>query len=348
MPADDPIAITGVGLAVPGLASPSDLLSPACGSSSGGFDPQTALSGRQMRHKDRASRLALRSVEFALADAGLSDGERFTGSADTTAIAVSCNLGSLDSVCEFADIIADQGVVALSPLGLPKTSSNVIAGAIAIQYRMRGPNLTLCNGVTSGLDALYWGQILLASGRAEVVVVVGVEPSSDVITKFIGAETLDGAAALVLERSSHAATRWARPRAELANYSRRADPAEAVLAAQGETPEPVGFWLGDTRYCAAAAPASVLDVQARLGECSGALGVLQAVAAVAHFDAIAAGAAVTGNRAIAADVALAVNAAPDADAAAALLLRRAEAGLVRGHRGLGRSGNPVPSRPGAA
>ena len=111
-----------------------------------------------MRHKDRASRLALRSVEFALVDAGLGDSERFTGPADSTAIVVSSNFGSLDSVCEFADIIADRGVLGLSPLGLPKTSSNVIAGAIAIQYRMRGPNLTLCNGLTSGLDAVYWAR----------------------------------------------------------------------------------------------------------------------------------------------------------------------------------------------
>jgi 3-oxoacyl-[acyl-carrier-protein] synthase II len=309
MSTSDSVVITGVGVAVPGLAGPSDLLAAPGARSGTGFDPQTELTGRQMRHKDRASRLALRSVEFALTDAGLGDSERFTGPADATAIVVSSNFGSLDSVCEFADIIADRGVLGLSPLGLPKTSSNVIAGAIAIQYRMRGPNLTLCNGLTSGLDAVYWARNLLASGRAEVVVVVGVEPASDVITKFVGAETVDGAAALVLERAEHAAARQAGQRAQIGGYSRRGSAADAVRLARAETPEPISLWLGDTAYSSFAQAPATSDLQSWLGECSGALGVLQAVAAVAHFDGGDAGAVV------------AVNAAADAEAAAALVLR---------------------------
>jgi 3-oxoacyl-[acyl-carrier-protein] synthase II len=304
----DSVVITGVGLAVPGLTGPLDLLAAPGARSSAGFDPQTELAGRHMRHKDRASRLALRSVEFALIDAGLGDSERYTGQADRTAIAVSSNLGSLDSVCEFVDVIADRSVLGLSPLGLPKTSSNVIAGAVAIQYRMRGPNLTLCNGATSGLDAVYWGQVLLASGRAEVVVVIGVEPSSDIITKFVGAETVDGAAALVLERAEHAAARQANQRARIVGYSRRSDPADAVCSAQPGACVPFALSLADTAYSPSAASGSTLDIQSSLGECSGALGVLQAVAAVAHFDAGGAGPVV------------AVNATSSADAAAALVM----------------------------
>jgi 3-oxoacyl-[acyl-carrier-protein] synthase II len=313
MSMSDSIVITGAGVAVAGLTGPGDLLAAPDERTEAGFDPQTALAGRHLRHKDRASRLALRSVEFALLDAGLGDGEQFSGPADTTAIAVSSNLGSLDSVCEFADVIADRSVLGLSPLGLPKTSSNVIAGAIAIQYRMRGPNLTLCNGVTSGLDAVYWGQVLLASGRAEVVVVVGVEPSSDVITKFVGAETVDGAAALVLERADHAAARQARQRARIVGYSRRADPAEAVSSARGGSAEPFALCLGDTAYLPSSEPAAAaVDLPSWLGECSGALGVLQVAAAVAHFDTGGAGPV------------LAVNAGSGADAAAALVLGPAE------------------------
>ncbi|WP_235614481.1 hypothetical protein [Streptomyces ambofaciens] len=62
------VVVTGMGLALPGVATYGDLLGPLPGE--GGFDPATGLSGRELRHKDRASRLALRAAEFALRNAG--------------------------------------------------------------------------------------------------------------------------------------------------------------------------------------------------------------------------------------------------------------------------------------
>lgn len=209
------VVITGVGIAIPGLAEAADLLGPEA--PDGGFDPATGLKGRAMRHKDRASRLALRAVGPALRQAGLlsADGETYTGPGDTTAVVISSNLGNLDSVCDFVETITEHTVTGLSPLGLPHTSSNVIAGWIAIRYGMRGPNLTVCNGATSGADALYWARNLLAVRRAETVVVIGVEPHTEPAARLLedgsGRGVLDGAAALVLESAERAVERGARP-----------------------------------------------------------------------------------------------------------------------------------------
>jgi monoamine oxidase len=38
-------------------------------------------------------------------------------------------------------------------MDLPNASSNVVASSVAIRFGLRGPNLMLCNGATSGLDA---------------------------------------------------------------------------------------------------------------------------------------------------------------------------------------------------
>ncbi|MFE8941090.1 beta-ketoacyl synthase N-terminal-like domain-containing protein [Streptomyces sp. NPDC007872] len=304
------VAVTGIGLALPGVATYGDLLGPLPGV--GGFDPATGLSGRELRHKDRASRLALRAAEFALHDADLTDaGATFTGAADATAVVVSTNLGNADSVCAATDTIAREGVRGLSPLGLPQTSSNVIAGWVAIRYGLRGPNLTVCNGVTSGLDALAWARNLIMAGRAEAAIVIGVEPSNDVTAKLLGEQSTDAAVAVVLEQADAAASRGARPRAAITGYARARDLAAALICAGVTKKESVGLWLADEAAARAGrlpAAARRIDLEAQLGPLSGALGVLQCAAAAAHFEGGA-----TGNM-------LATAGGPHHDAAAALLL----------------------------
>nr|WP_237546389.1 beta-ketoacyl synthase N-terminal-like domain-containing protein [Streptomyces sp. SID5606] len=304
------VVVTGIGLALPGVAKYGDLLGPLPGE--GGFDPATGLRGRELRHKDRASRLALRSAEFALHDAGLTDANAtFRGVADSTAVIVSTNLGNVDSVCEATDTIARAGVMGLSPLGLPQTSSNVIAGWVAIRFGLRGPNLTVCNGVTSGLDALSWARNLIVAGRAEAAVVVGVEPANDVVTKLLGEQSTDAAVAIVLEPANAAASRGARPRATIAGYARARDLAAALASAGVTEEESVGLWLVDEAGAESGhllAATRRIDLESQLGPLSGALGVLHCAAAAAHLESDA-----IGN-------VLATAGGPRHDAAAALLL----------------------------
>ncbi|MGW2620472.1 beta-ketoacyl synthase N-terminal-like domain-containing protein [Streptomyces sp. NPDC001500] len=307
------VVVTSIGLALPGVATYGDLLGPLPGD--GGFDPATGLIGRELRHKDRASRLALRAAEFALYDAGLTDADAiFTGAADSTAVVVSTNLGNADSVCEATDTIATAGVMGLSPLGLPQTSSNVIAGWVAIRYRLRGPNLTVSNGVTSGLDAVAWARNLIIAGRAEAAVVVGVEPANHVVTKIFGRQSTDAAVAVVLEPADAAASRSARPRATITGYARARNLGAALVGAGVTEEGPVGLWLADEAEAAEAGESHPLaarrriDLESQLGPLSGALGVLQCATAAAYLEGGA-----TGN-------VLATAGGPRHDATAALLL----------------------------
>ncbi|WP_433710272.1 beta-ketoacyl synthase N-terminal-like domain-containing protein [Nocardia sp. CA-084685] len=275
--------VTGVGLAVTGLQTAADLLS--TDPVEPGAGPAPDLTGRHLRHKDRASRLALRAVEQALADASLATDS--TDRADTTtATVVSSNFGNLDSVCEFTDRIADQSSAALSPLGLPHVSSNAIAGWIAIRHGLRGPNLTLCSGRTSGLDALLWAATLIGAGRADAAVVVGVEPDTGPVRSLFGPgrRVLDGAAAVVLESEAHAANRQAIVRA-LVGGGYHSDGVDQVVAAIRTAARPPRLWLTAADVSPEfGSPIRILDLTRRLGECSGALGVLQCVVAVAQFD----------------------------------------------------------------
>lgn len=285
-----PAVITGCGLAVTGVADEHDLLGP---SRSAAPEDDAGRDAIGLRHKDRASRLALRATRRALRGVTLP--------APDTAVIVSSNLGNLDTVCDFVDTIGKETVIGLSPMRVPHMSSNVTAGWLALDHGLRGPNITLCSGTTSGLDAMFWAGALLAAGRAAAAVVVGVEPDTAPVARLHaehgGTARLDGAVCLVLESPAQARARGARPRAEIHAYGRAADRAEAVRRATRGWPGPIGLRLAAKSDSDTAAPTAdftarpdgdtavtTVDLTARLGRCSGALGVLQCAAALAWLD----------------------------------------------------------------
>ncbi|MEV6521559.1 beta-ketoacyl synthase N-terminal-like domain-containing protein [Longispora sp. NPDC051575] len=262
--------VTGIGLAGPTVGDPAHLL----GSGVAGredFDPASVVGKRGLRYKDDATRLALAAAHRALTDAGLLDDRAPTVPAGQVAVVVSSNLGNLDTVCAAAETIARESVTGLSPMDLPNASSNVVASSVAIWFGLRGANLMVCNGATSGLDAVRWARVLVGSGRVRHALVVGVEVDNEVVRRLTGAERLfHGAAALVVESAANAAARGVTARATLGRYERR-----AVGAVPG-----TGLWLVPERHATAAPPGvTPLDLSRRYGAASGALGVLQCAAA---------------------------------------------------------------------
>jgi 3-oxoacyl-[acyl-carrier-protein] synthase II len=289
--------IVGVGTALHGLSRATDLLGIEKSGPGIPFDSTTALVGRDLRNKDRGSRLAIRAVEAALSDAGPLDRDT-VGRAldpDTTAVVVSSNLGNLGSVCELTDTIAAETALGLDPLRLPETACSVIAASVAMRFGLRGPNLTVCNGVTSGLDALFWAQTLLAAGRARAVVVVGVEPTNEAVRRMLGNDSVDGAAALLLqpvEGTTDSSVH--RNRALVAGYARASDMGTAIAAVGLGDRREVELWLteasGQTAVEVAevglspAGALKVVSVEGLLGPCSGALGVIQCALGAAYLE----------------------------------------------------------------
>jgi 3-oxoacyl-[acyl-carrier-protein] synthase II len=126
-----------------------------------------------------ATRLALCAVHAALG--GKSRQSRAPEGPDSrTAVVVSSNLGNVATVVRTVDTVRTDSWRHVSPLDAPNASSNVIASTIAIWFQLGGPNLMICSGAASGLDAVAAGMSLLFSGRADRVVVVGAEPDDDV------------------------------------------------------------------------------------------------------------------------------------------------------------------------
>lgn len=270
------VVVVGSGVSSARLREPGDVLRPAADAAEP-FEPAAVL-GRGVRFKDRCTRWALVAVTRALEHAGLA------GTAATaTAVVGSSNLGNLDTVCRTAATIATGTVADTSPMDLPNASPNVVTSSIAVRFGLRGPNVMLCNGTSSGLDAVHLAALLITSGRADRAVVVGAEPADAVVRELVPGETgelFDGAAAVVLESATAAAARSAPAHARIGRYARRAGvdgSVERVLRGNG-IPH---LWFAGSDVAAPPALSDVhrKDLEAAFGSASGALGVLQVVAA---------------------------------------------------------------------
>lgn len=284
------IVVTGVGLALAGVDDAAGLLRPRLALPEP-LDPAARIGRRGLRYKDRASLLALCAAGDALRAAGLIDaGGGLTVASESVAVVASSNTGNLDTVCLAAATLNEESTDSLSPMDLPNASSNVVASSAALWFGLRGPNLMLCNGPTSGLDALYWGARLLTAGQCGHVVVIGTEPRNAVVARLSGTPEdalFDGAAGVVIETGGSARGRGAAPTALLGRFVRERSLSACVAALVNGDGAGPGVWFTPERYDPGLVATGVArhDLAARFGSASGALGVLQCAGAVGWFAA---------------------------------------------------------------
>jgi 3-oxoacyl-[acyl-carrier-protein] synthase II len=275
---------------IPGLVSPPGLPGgeyPAC-------PPEKAheLLGRKgLLNKDAATRLALCAVHRAL---GLRPrAGRAAGPPDPrVAVVASSNLGNVGAVIDVVRAVRAGRRKEISPLAAPGASSNVLSSAVAIWFGFGGPNLMLCSGAPSGIDAVAAGARLVRAGRADRVIVVGAEPADEVAAALHGLRGPDrpplreGAAAVVLQAAEHApaAPQLLTPvPGDPPQPAEPAVPAEPVLdggdvilvTASGQA----GSRPGRDGRAITAAP--VIDLAGAVGDLYGALGVAQTAVAAA-------------------------------------------------------------------
>jgi len=277
------IAVTGVGIALPGASTLAEVPAPRGAEP---VDPAERLGKKGLRYKDRATRLGLVAAYDALRHGDLL-GEDSRAGVDvdpaSVGVIVSSNLGNLDSVCDVVGTIAEnRGTRLVSPITTPNLSSNVIASEVAIRYQLRGPNLTVCNGATSGLDAVRWAKTWLRSGRMRFALLVGAEPDTEVARELTGSRRIvDGAVALLLEPLSSAVQRGTRPLALVGDHVRAAEVPQVLSRLGGEPRR----WYPPEGGADLAGPDDAVRavVDEDRGACSGLYGLLQCVLAVADF-----------------------------------------------------------------
>lgn len=293
------VCITGLGINIPAIASTDDLIEKVLAQQ---LIPvsETPPPIAGSRYKDYATKLALLSAESALADARLPVKAAEQLSAQQFGAIASSNLGNVETVCRVDETIRLRHTKYTSPMDFPNLSSNIVASSLAIRFGLKGINLMVCNGATSGIDALHLAANTIRAGRAQRMLVVGVEPADQTASSLMN-NTLKQAVsgAVVVESETAAQERQATPYGWLGKggYGFHQTAIQASMSAATEAGRQlVSLWLGpnhshsspDTPTAQAAAALrseelpnlkEILDLSASLGETYGALGVLQCIVA---------------------------------------------------------------------
>ncbi len=207
-----------------------------------GFDPLRYFEANDLKKMDLGNLYALAAAQMALEDSGLDlkseNLERF-GSTIGNAI------GGVDYVDHEIDVTRKKGGRWVSPYTAIAFFACGTNGLISIRFKFKGVILTLCNGNTSGTDALGIAYRTVQSGRADVMLAGGTE--APLIPLFLGSLAKDGflstrnadpesahrpfdlgadgmvlgegAALLVVESLEHAKARGAEIYAEIIGYA---------------------------------------------------------------------------------------------------------------------------------
>lgn len=211
-----------------------------------GFDPEPALGRRLTWRLDLFTSMAVVAAREAVADAGL-DPRSWDGARVGVVIGNGSG-GNGDMEADFAKLRAGR-IRSISPITIPRSVPNMVAGEIGIDLRALGPNLVTATACASGATAIGTALDLLRLGRCDVVIAGG---SENVCHRMAGAgfsqagvlstRTHDpagasrpfdadrdgfvlgqGAGILILERTEHARARGARIHAWLCGYGASAD-----------------------------------------------------------------------------------------------------------------------------
>lgn len=134
------------------------------------------------RKLDRFSQLQSVSGMQALADGGytVTDDNAFD-----IGIIVGTSTGAVDPACDFEVMLAERGNAFGSAFKFPNTVYNAAGGYLSICSGVKGYNVTVTNGVQSGIFALGYAVEVIRNGDAAAMLACGTDASSDVMDELV-------------------------------------------------------------------------------------------------------------------------------------------------------------------
>ena len=210
------------------------------------FNPELYISKKEVRKMDLFTQYGLAASMMAVQDSGLD----FTKEdLERIGVIVSTGIGGLQIMEASQDIYRERGPGRLSPFVIPVMITNIVAGHVAIQYGLKGPNFCVTSACASGTHSIGEALRIIQHGEADIMITGGTEGAITPlgVGGFCALRALttrnddparasrpfdlnrdgfligEGAGVLVIESEEHAKARGAKIYCELAGYGRTCD-----------------------------------------------------------------------------------------------------------------------------
>ena len=211
-----------------------------------GFDPAALFGRKDARRMDRFTQFAVAAAGQAIADAGL---KVTPENAPRIGCIFGSGVGGIGTILAETEVARTKGFDRVSPFFVPMMLLDTAPGQIAIQYGLKGPNMTIVTACASSANAIGEATETIRRGAADAVLTGGAE-AGIVPLALAGFNVMnavsrrndapqkasrpfdanrdgfvmgEGGAALVLESLDHARARGARIYAEVLGYGASAD-----------------------------------------------------------------------------------------------------------------------------
>src|SRR5436190_11015463 len=136
------------------------------------FEPTTFMSPLKLRRVDAVGRVALACAHLLFAEAGCPPGP---GGSDHVGIALGTFTAGLDSLVEYLAGLTDHGPTGVPAILFSNTVSNAPASLCAIEFGLRGPNVTFNQREASSLGALVFSVAAVRQERVAAMVTGGAD-----------------------------------------------------------------------------------------------------------------------------------------------------------------------------
>lgn len=214
----------------------------------GGFDPEAAMDPRELRRSDLFIHYAMAAALEALDQAGWHP--ETEAQQMRTATVMATGVGGVPAITAASETVRSEGVRRLSPFVVPSFLPNLATGQVSIRFGFRGPSGAPVTACAASAQAIGDAVRMIRNGEADIALCGGTEGCVDpvAIGGFTAAKALsfnfndepakasrpfdadhdgfvlsEGAAALVIEKLSHAEARGATPLAVVSGYGTTTD-----------------------------------------------------------------------------------------------------------------------------
>ena len=209
------------------------------------FDAKQYMDAKTARRMERFSQFAVAAAKQALDDAGINieveDPYR-------VGVSIGCGVGSMQIIEKEHVKLLEKGPGRVNPLMVPLMISNMAAGNVSIQFRLKGKCIDVVTACASGTHCIGEAMRTIQHGEADVMAAGGAEACITplAVSGFSGLTALstsenparasipfdaerdgfvmgEGAGVVVLESLEHAKARGAKIYAEVVGYGATCD-----------------------------------------------------------------------------------------------------------------------------